>query len=138
MGDDEEFKVKILLRPQVKEFLKKVNELFEVIVFTAGLKEYADAALDYLDPENVIFKHRLYRDSCICVDNAFYSFCNQPENGILINSFFNEKDNELVNVFGYLENCLLNAGDVREANEKVFGFKGMVEKSRRNFAFERY
>jgi len=159
--DDEEFKVKILLRPQVKEFLKKVNELFEVIVFTAGLKEYADAALDYLDPENVIFKHRLYRDSCICVnnaihikdlnifanrkleelfivDNSFYSFCNQPENGILINSFFNEKDNELVNVFGYLENCLLNAGDVREANEKVFGFKGMVEKSRRNFAFERY
>lgn len=36
---------------------------FEVIVFTAGLKDYADWILNDLDKHNHI-KHRLYRDSC--------------------------------------------------------------------------
>ena len=160
--NNEEFKVNIILRPKVKEFLKKVNELFEVIVFTAGIKEYADAVLNYLDPENKIFKHRFYRDSCICVndcihikdlrifsnrklqnlvivDNSFYSFVNQPDNGILINSFYqNDKDNELINLFNYLNNYILNAEDVRCSNESIFNFKSMSEKSRRNESLRRY
>jgi CTD small phosphatase-like protein 2 len=35
-----------------------------VVVFTAGLKDYADWILDELDPEKYI-SWRLYRDSCI-------------------------------------------------------------------------
>lgn len=160
--DGEEYKVNINLRPKVKEFLKKVSELFEVIVFTAGIKEYADAVLDFLDPEKSLIKHRLYRNSCICVnnavhikdlrifsnrnlenifivDNSFYSFVNQPDNGILINSFYHNKDdNELINLFYYLRNYLLSSEDVRKSNEQIFNFKTMTEKARRNKSLRRY
>jgi Dullard-like phosphatase family protein len=151
--NDEEHKVGIILRPGVEEFLKRVNEIFEVGVFTAGIKQYADAVLNYLDPENKIFKFRMYRDSCISinntihlkdlriirnrklenlllVDNSFYSFVNQPENGILINSFyFNKEDSELKNLYNYLRNYIQPAEDVRELNERIFNFRNLMEKA---------
>ena len=34
------------VRPGVSEFLKKMSEYFELIVFTAATQEYADWALD--------------------------------------------------------------------------------------------
>ena len=56
--------------------MKKANEYFEVVVFTASVKEYADAILDALDPSNQLIHHRLYRESCILREgldeNKFY------------------------------------------------------------------
>ena len=148
---DEKISVDVILRPGVEDFLKKVSEMFEIFVFTASIKEYADAVLDYLDPESKIFKHRLYRDSCIpinnkvyikdlrifvnrkpeniiLVDNSFYSFCNQPGNGVLINTFYNDPDDtELINVLNYLQNYLLSATDVRKVNEKIFNFENLIK-----------
>ena len=148
---DEEVSVDIFIRPGAKEFLKKCAEIFEVFIFTASKKEYADACIDYLDPDRKIIKHRLYRDSCIpvnnktyikdlrifvnrkqenliLVDNSFYSFCNQPRNGILINSFYDDpKDQELGNLVNYLENYLLTAQDIRVVNEQIFNFAGIIE-----------
>jgi len=148
---DEEVCVDIFIRPGAIDFLKKCAEIFEVFIFTASKKEYADACIDILDPEMKIIKHRLYRDSCIAVnnktyikdlsifvnrkqenlilvDNSFYSFCNQPQNGILINSFYDDgKDQELANLFNYLENYLLPAQDIRVVNEQIFNFAGLME-----------
>ena len=39
------------IRPFTRECLEKVNEDFEVVVFTASHKWYADVILDYIDPE---------------------------------------------------------------------------------------
>jgi TFIIF-interacting CTD phosphatase-like protein len=39
--------------------------MYEIIVFTAGQKDYADPILDYIDPHKKIFKKRLYRTDCI-------------------------------------------------------------------------
>lgn len=39
--------------------------MYEIIVFTAGVQEYADHILDEIDPEKKIFKRRLYRTDCI-------------------------------------------------------------------------
>jgi NLI interacting factor-like phosphatase len=39
------------IRPYTRECLEKVNENFEVVVFTASHRWYADVILDYIDPE---------------------------------------------------------------------------------------
>ena len=143
--------VGIFLRPGVKNFLQEVSEYFEVGIFTASVPEYADAVINYLDPENKYIKFRLYRNNCInvgdllrvknlkifkniplekiiLVDNNMYSFTPQLNNGILINSFFNDKnDNELSNVLSYLINFIIPCDDVRKVNEEFFGFQKIVD-----------
>jgi len=48
--------------------LDKLSKMYEIIAFTAGVKGYADPILDYIDPNNTIFKTRLYRDQCCKVE----------------------------------------------------------------------
>ena len=43
------------IRPYTKECLELVNKYFEVVVFTASHKWYADVILDYIDPEKKYF-----------------------------------------------------------------------------------
>jgi CTD small phosphatase-like protein 2 len=148
--NDEIVEVPIFFRPGLMEFLQKISENFEILIFTASIKEYADAVLNYLDPENKFFQHRFYRQNCISVknkifikdlrifvnrkqeniiivDNSLYSFTNQISNGVLINSFYNDKaDRELYNVLNYLKNYLQNTPDVRSLNEKIFNFKSIL------------
>jgi Dullard-like phosphatase family protein len=57
-------------RPFAKNFLKKASKNWEIIIFTAGLKDYADKILDELDPEGYISR-RLYRDSCMVVEGVY-------------------------------------------------------------------
>ena len=141
-----EYKVGIFIRKGVKQFLAEVSKYFVVGIFTASVKEYADAIIDYLDPEKNMIKFRLYRNNCINIndriyvkdlrlikgidlkdiiilDNSIYSFAAQLNNGILVNSFFIDKnDIELYNVLGYLLNYLVKADDVRIINEQFFNF----------------
>lgn len=143
--------VPIYMRPGLFKFLETVSENFEILVFTASMKEYADSVLNMLDPENKFFKQRFYRHNCICVknrvyikdlrifanrkpeniimvDNSMYSFTNQISNGVLINSFYNDKeDKELFNLLNYLLNYLQNISDVRSVNDKVFHFNSIID-----------
>ena len=149
--EGQEVQVPIIIRPGLFEFLQNISELFEIFIFTASRKEYADAVLNYLDPENKIFKKRFYREHCIniqnriyikdlrifanrklenlvIVDNSLYSFANQLSNGILINSFYHDKeDKELYNLFNYLQHFILNAPDLRVVNDKIFSFNSILE-----------
>jgi len=143
--------VGIFIRPGVKEFLEEVSKYFDVGIFTASAREYADSVINYLDPNNKYIKFRLYRDNCInigdllrvknlnifkniplekivLVDNNMYSFAAQLNNGILINSFsYDKTDTELSNVLSYLINFILPAEDVRKINRDFFGFQNIVE-----------
>ncbi|KZT10754.1 NIF-domain-containing protein [Laetiporus sulphureus 93-53] len=67
----------VLKRPGVDTFLKRMGEVYEVVVFTASLAKvrivlfalspplaiYADPVLDRLDPDRAV-AHRLFRESC--------------------------------------------------------------------------
>jgi CTD small phosphatase-like protein 2 len=52
--------------------LIEVNKYYEVVVFTASHKWYADVILDHIDPLGEYFQHRMYRESCIkTTDNVY-------------------------------------------------------------------
>jgi len=53
--------IHVRIRPYVVDCLEKLAQFYEIIVFTAGVQEYADYILDYIDQDKKIFKKRLYR-----------------------------------------------------------------------------
>jgi len=158
--ENETVQIPLILRPGVKQFLLSIRDMYNIIVFTAGKKEYADCILNYLDPENNIFKYRMYRENCISlnnkvyikdlrilgsldlgkiiiIDNSIYSFANQLSNGILVTSFYNDKsDNELFNLMNYLD-CLskYNLDDLRVHNESIFNFERIKSQIENEFDF---
>ena len=70
MIDQNSYKVSVLKRPWVNEFLNRCADLFEIVIFTASLPEYADPLLDQLDKDKVI-SHRLYRQHCTVLSNRY-------------------------------------------------------------------
>lgn len=123
----------VLLRPYVFEFLERVSRYYEVFVFTASLKEYADQIIDTLDPQKTIFSKRFYREDLrrvndesfkdlsilnrdlervIIVDNSPSNFSVQKENGIFIKSWYGEKQDK---VLKELQKILV---DIVESNTK--------------------
>ena len=36
-----------------------------MVAFTAADKQYADAILDFIDPDSTLISYRIYRDSCV-------------------------------------------------------------------------
>ena len=51
---DQEFTVWVKIRPHCHEFLEAIKDKFELIVFTASQKIYADKLLNLLDPNKVL------------------------------------------------------------------------------------
>lgn len=60
----------VLKRPGVDEFMKRMGELYEIVIFTASLSKYADPVLDKFDLHNVVH-HRLFRESCHSYKGAY-------------------------------------------------------------------
>ena len=60
-GDDSFF----LIRPFCHRFLAELSKLYEIVIFTAGVQEYADWVIDQLDPKGKLISHRLYRQHTI-------------------------------------------------------------------------
>ena len=61
---NENGKAKFLIRPYVYNLLKNLSTFYELIIFTAAQKEYADWILDKIDSKKSI-SHRLYREHCV-------------------------------------------------------------------------
>ncbi|CAG8466043.1 3936_t:CDS:2 [Ambispora gerdemannii] len=116
--------VYVIKRPGVDHFLRKMGEIYEIVVFTASLSKYADPVLDMLDQSRVV-KHRLFRESCfnhrgnyvkdlsqlgrdlrdtIIIDNSPASYIFHPTNAVPISSWFNDPhDTELLDLIPFLE-----------------------------------
>ena len=149
LDEQEEVSVGIFVRNGVQKFLEEISKIFDIGIFTASSKDYADAVINYLDPNNEFIKFRLYRNSCIkvnnisikdlriigvdlknivLIDNNMYSFANQLGNGILINSFYYDKnDYDLFSVMSYLLTYIAPTDDVRKINEMFFHFEDILK-----------
>ncbi|XP_006461036.1 hypothetical protein AGABI2DRAFT_185336 [Agaricus bisporus var. bisporus H97] len=123
----------VLKRPGVDEFLRKMGEIYEVVIFTASLSKYADPVLDKLDIHRVV-AHRLFRESCfshkgnyvkdlsqlgrpisdtIILDNSPASYIFHPHNAVPVSSWFNDPhDAELTDLIPFLAD-LTGVSDVR-------------------------
>lgn len=51
--------------------MERVSGLFEIIIFTASQSIYAEQLLNVLDPKRKVFRHRVYRESCVYVDGNY-------------------------------------------------------------------
>lgn len=116
--------VYVIKRPGVDQFMKRVGELYEVVVFTASVSKYGDPLLDQLDIHGVVH-HRLFRESChnhggnyvkdlakigrdlkdtIIIDNSPTSYIFHPQHAVPISSWFSDAhDNELLDLIPVLE-----------------------------------
>uniref|UniRef100_A0A3Q0R8M4 protein-serine/threonine phosphatase n=1 Tax=Amphilophus citrinellus TaxID=61819 RepID=A0A3Q0R8M4_AMPCI len=116
--------VYVLKRPYVDEFLQRMGELFECVLFTASLAKYADPVTDLLDQCGV-FRTRLFRESCVfhqgcyvkdlsrlgrdlhktlILDNSPASYIFHPNNAVPVVSWFDDVDDtELLNLLPVFE-----------------------------------
>ena len=53
--------IHVRVRPYLEDCLERLSALYEIVVFTAGVQDYADKILDHIDPERKIIKKRMYR-----------------------------------------------------------------------------
>lgn len=128
---------KFLVRPGVASFLKEMNRFYEIVIFTAAIQDYADWAINQIDPDGLI-KYRLYRQHAIycgsvyikdlsrigrdlrkmiIVDNVPENFQLQQDNGIFITSWFDDvTDTALAELSIILRNIAANRPvDLRDA-----------------------
>ena len=147
-GEEEKnIPIPLILRPKLFDFLNYVKEKYELIIFTASQKNYADKIIDYIEKDQKYFSLRLYREHCIfikpglyikdlrifknrdlkniiLIDNSIFSFAHQLNNGILVTSFYNDEDDcFLINLKDYLMYCIENCDDVRIINQQQFKFE---------------
>lgn len=66
-----EHTIYVRCRPYLKEFLERVASMFETIIFTASQSIYAEQLLNVLDPKRKLFRHRVYRESCVYVEGNY-------------------------------------------------------------------
>lgn len=146
----------MFLRPHIAEMLERVSQYFDICIYTASERVYADSILDQLDPDNLFLSNRLYRESCtlaklengakvvylkdlrlissysldeiVIVDNSLLSFALQPENGVPISSFFSDPDDqELRCLADYLCGKVAKMKDVRDANIQEFNIQAIID-----------
>ena len=142
--------VHVRTRPHLLPFLERCSRLFEVVVFTASQKVYAEQLLDVIDPARRLIRHRVFRDSCVVfegnylkdlsalgralarvviVDNSPQAFGFQLDNGIPIESWYDDdRDDELRRLLPLLESLAVS-DDVRPLLASAFQLRKLVERA---------
>ena len=102
----------VIFRPGLIDFLRNLKEFYELIIFTSGLKKYADEVINYIEKDEKYFSYRLYRENAIIKNNNYYKDLSilgrdlkkiiiiddkkehilQEENGLIIKPFITESE----------------------------------------------
>lgn len=138
-------------RPGLDEFLEESAKKYELIAYTAAVEEYARPLIDQLDPDNKIFRHRLYRSHCVhvnghfvkdlrivnrpldrvvLVDNNAYCLLPQLNNGIPISSFYNDHTDTALNVLHKFLHVLHLGKDVQPMLKEAFNLEKILARDR--------
>ena len=155
VDENDDSKGILRFRPGLDYFLNLVSKYYELIIFTAATKEYADPILDAIETNQLYFDYRLYRQhtivynndfikdlsklgrnmsKVIIVDNMPQNFRLQKENGIFIKAFWGEDnyDTALYDLGNILEKIALEYKDLRKG--LVFYKDDILNKVTSNFA----
>jgi len=133
-------------RPYLEEFLSAMAPYFNLVVFTASTRQYADIVIDWLE-EDIVFEKRLYRESCtklssgytkdlrivtqdlkrvVIVDNSPTAYQMNPENAIPIKSWYSTpEDSSLVELMQFLLNICV------KTDVKSFDIRKELKESRK-------
>ena len=150
--------IHVMVRPGVKEFLEKMEKLYEIVIFTASVSKYADPLLDIIDKKGYC-PFRLFREHCslinttfvkdlqrlgrdlkniVIVDNSPLSYALHTENGLPILTWFEDKsDRELYTIMPILE-FLSTVQDVREFIPKFVDKDNKINYERANEIMNSY
>lgn len=143
--------VAVFLRPGVHRFLYKLSEICEVVLWTAGQKEYAEEVLHYLDPDGefIPIHNRLYRNDTIegrdkerlkdlrllgrdmkrtmLIDNSLDAVRAAPNNTLLVEDFFGDPcDEQLESIWDFVS-ALDDLSDIRPALKMSLKASGVLE-----------
>jgi len=143
-----DYNIYVRKRPFMDDFVRRVADHFELVIFTASQQVYADRLLDLLDPERTWSKNRLFRDACVdvegnfvkdltilgrdlssvvIVDNSPHAYGYQIDNGIPIESWFDDdNDTELLKMADFLL-TIANLDDVRPRVCEAYAQRSLVE-----------
>jgi TFIIF-interacting CTD phosphatase-like protein len=130
----------ISLRPYAMTFLKKMSNLYDVVIFSSRSKAETDAILDALDPFNERCKLRLSVENCIRIKNIWtkdlrvigqdlsqmlivdhepYSYLFEIDNAVPILPFHKGSDDQLYGLEKYLAEAV-RSPDLRMFNRSAF------------------
>eukprot|EP01127_Copromyxa_protea_P001552 TRINITY_DN11525_c0_g1_i1.p1 TRINITY_DN11525_c0_g1~~TRINITY_DN11525_c0_g1_i1.p1 ORF type:complete len:358 (-),score=59.56 TRINITY_DN11525_c0_g1_i1:93-1127(-) len=146
--EDVTYTVYVAKRPGVDEFMKKMGEIYEIVIFTASLANYADPVLDLLDIHKVI-DWRLFREHCTFVKNSYvkdmgrmgrpinsvmimdnspHSYAFNPENAIPCESWFDDmEDRELLDFIPVLQEIAKSDNVITELEaRRMNGYSALV------------
>ena len=135
-----------------------MSQEYELVIFTAAVKEYADSILDSIDKKGLL-SHRLYREhtriedyvsikdislinrdlsKTIIVDNIASNFKLQPRNGIAISTWTGDtEDLSLLNLIPVLIKLARSkVNDVRDGLEKLSEYMEAKMKSSQDINFD--
>ena len=149
--------VGINIRPLWKKTLNLIKKHYYIVVFTASHQAYADAVLDFMDPEKKYFKYRLYRNNCslvdvdgtkfyvkdldifdqhydlkdiVIIDNSVLSFIYHLENGIPIVPYYNEDKDGALYIVGLYLMHIFKEDDLRTSNKKYINLDSFLDEAR--------
>ncbi len=137
-------KIGINIRPHWEETMEFIKEKYQIVIYTASHQSYADAVLNYMDPQLKYTKYRLYRNNCvqvnvngkkfyikdldifdkyynlkdiIIIDNSVLSFAYHLNNGIPIVPYYDSDEDTELSILGYYLLSIYDYDDLREANK---------------------
>lgn len=140
---DRSLRLNVKIRQHLEDVMTYLSNMYEICVFTAGEQAYADTILDFIDADYSIIKHRLYRQHCtqpapgvyvkdlrvitdremkdmVIVDNSIVSFAFQMQNGVPIQSFTGQPDDEELLFMVTLLEEIYSYDDIRTQLEQRF------------------
>ena len=110
--------VRVYQRPGVEKFLMDMSEVYDLVLYTAGTRPYAENVMKSVDPSNLVGQH-LYRESCVTrsdgtfmkdlnrvpsvelsrtliLDDTPENFSEQPMNVIPMRKFYDDPSDDVL------------------------------------------